>query len=269
MYLGLIGYPVKHSISPAMHKAALKEMGIEGIYLAFEVPPGSLEDAVRGAKALDFVGLNVTIPYKEEVAKLVSLKGDAAKIGVVNTIDLRSMVGYNTDVYGVKKALEGFELENAVALVVGAGGAGKAAALALLKMGAKVVITNRTASRGLEAAELLRKYGECLFYPYERLSELGGKVDLIVNATPLGMRGFAEALPVPEEIVRDVVVFDTVYNPPETPLIRIARERGCETVSGVEMLVYQGAKALEIWTGKRAPVDVMRRAALEALLKTP
>jgi shikimate dehydrogenase len=266
LYLGVIGYPIKHSVSPAMHNAALKHEGIEGVYLAFEVKPDRLRDAILGAKALGFRGLNVTIPFKEGVAEFLELEGDAAKIKTVNTIDLVEMVGYNTDVYGVKAALSEIDLEDKTALVVGAGGAGKAAALALLEMGSTVIVANRTEEKGREAVEMLRRYGECIFWPLSRVEELKGKVDVVVNATPLGMRGFRAEIPVPTAMLDGVkLVFDTVYNPMETPLIREAKKRGCRVVYGIEMLVHQGAKAFEIWTGIEPDVEVMRGAALRAL----
>jgi shikimate dehydrogenase len=268
MYLGVVGYPIKHSVSPAMHNAALKRAGIEGIYLAFEVKPEMLEKAVIGAKALGFTGLNVTIPFKEEVAKFVRLEGHAAKLKAVNTVNLRNMVGYNTDVYGVKASFSEVDVDGKVALVVGAGGAGKAASLALMELGATVVLTNRTESRGLETVEMLRKYGDCMFHLYTRVKELKGKIDILVNATPIGMKGFDQRLPVPEEILQPgMVVFDTVYNPLETPLIMKAKKVGCRVIYGIEMLVHQGTKAFEIWTGVRPDVNVMRKAALEALKK--
>ena len=266
LYLGVIGYPIKHSVSPAMHNAALLHEGIEGIYLAFEVKPDRLRDAVFGAKALGFRGLNVTIPFKESVVEFVELEGEAAKIKTVNTIDLVEMVGYNTDVYGVKAALSGTELGGKTALVVGAGGAGKAAALALLDMGSTVIVANRTEEKGREAAEMLRRYGGGIFWPVSRVEELKGKVDVVVNATPLGMRGFKAEIPVPPSMLDGVeLVFDTVYNPMETPLIREAKRRGCKVVYGIEMLVHQGAKAFEIWTGIEPDVEVMKEAALRAL----
>lgn len=266
IYLGLIGYPVKHSVSPKMHNAALKHLEIEGVYLAFEVKPNDLTKAVEGAKSLGFIGLNVTIPYKEEVTKLVRTVGDASKIDTVNVLDLRNSLGYNTDVFGVEESFKDLDVEGKVVLVVGAGGAGKASALAMLKMGAKVIITNRTISRGLETAEKLRKFGDCIFLPFEEIEKVKEKVDILINATPLGMVGFEKSLPVPEEIVSEgMIVFDTVYNPIETPLMKLAKKRGCKVISGIEMLVYQGAKALEIWLNVDAPVDVMKKAALEAL----
>ncbi len=266
IYLGVIGYPIKHSVSPAMHMAAMKRAGVEGVYLAFEVRPGMLKEAVIGARALGFTGLNVTIPFKEDVTELVELKEYAAMLKAVNTIDLRDMSGYNTDVYGVIASLSKYDVNEKVALVVGAGGAGKAAALALMELGSTVILSNRTKSRGLEAVETLRKYGKCMFHPYDRLMELEGKLDIIVNATPLGMRGFEQKLPIPEKLLKPgMIVFDTVYNPLETPLILAARKAGCKVISGIEMLVYQGAKAFEIWTGIKPDVDIMRRAAIEAL----
>jgi len=264
LYLGIIGYPISHSISPRIHNAVMEHLGINGRYLAFEVKPPDLRDAVFGARALGFVGLNVTIPYKEEVLRFVKPVGEAKL--AANTIDLRKMEGYNTDVYGVEMAFKNtsLELEGKVALVIGAGGAGKAIALAIMKMGAKVIITNRTESRGLEAARELREYGECIFYPMNKIRDLS--VDLIANATPVGMKGFSSGIPVPEEILKPgMIVFDAVYNPVETPLIRKAKERGCKVVSGLDMLVYQAEKAFEIWTGIKPPVSLMKRIAIEAL----
>ncbi len=264
---GIIGYPIGHSVSPAMHNAAFRHLGIDAIYLKFEVKPENLRDAVFGAKALGFVGLNVTIPHKEEILKFVKPVGIAKLIGAVNTVVVQKLEGYNTDAYGAMKALEsaGVDVEGKIALVVGAGGAGRAIAFALAERGAKVIVTNRTESRGLKLAEDVRKVGECFFHPYDRLEELKGRIDLIVNATPLGMKGFEQKLPVPESLLEDVVVFDTVYNPLETPLIKKAKERGCKVIYGIDMLVYQGAEAFRIWTGMDPPVNVMREAALSAL----
>jgi len=264
MYLGIVGYPLSHSISPKIHNAVIEHLGLEGVYLAFEVKPPHLRDAILGAKTLGFTGLNVTIPYKEEVLSIVKPVAEAKL--AVNTIDLREMKGYNTDVYGVEMAFKNanVDLEGKNALVVGAGGAGKAIALALMRMGAKVVLTNRTESRGIEAVRQLREYGDCVFHPMERIREL--KVDVVANATPLGMKGFSSEMPVPEEILKpDMVVFDAVYNPLETKLIKKAKEKGCRVVSGLDMLVYQAEKAFEIWTGIKPPVSLMKRVALEAL----
>lgn len=263
MLLGIVGYPIKHSISPKVHETLMKAYGIEGRYLAFEVKPSDLREAIFGAKALGFTGLNVTIPYKEEVLNFVTPVGDAKF--AVNTIDLRDMKGYNTDIYGVEMAFRNAKVDvrDKLALVVGAGGAGKAVAIALLKMGSKVVITNRTQIRGIETAKALREYGNCVFHPMERIKELNA--DIIANATPIGMKG-NPGMPISEELLREgVVVFDVVYNPVETQLLRRAMENGCKVITGLEMFIYQAEKAFEIWTGIKADVALIRRASLEAL----
>lgn len=267
LLLGLIGHPVAHSVSPAMHQAAMKELGIEGAYLAFDVLPDNLRDAVFGARALGFRGLNITIPHKETVARYLRLKDEAEAIKAVNTIKPDDMTGYNTDAYGAMKALEeeGFRARGRRCLIVGAGGAAKAIGYGLITAGAKLVVTNRTPSRGIELANFLRKFGPCTFLHFDKLHELRGRISLIVNATPLGMKGFEERLPVPASLLERVTVFDTVYNPMETLLIREAKKRGCRVVYGIEMLVHQGAKSFEIWTGMKPPVEAMREAAVKAL----
>lgn len=264
LYLGIIGYPISHSISPKIHNAVMEQLKIEGRYLAFEVKPSDLKEAIFGAKALGFTGLNITIPYKEEVLKFVKPIGEAKL--AVNTIDLRKMEGYNTDIYGVEMAFKnaGVDVKNKIALVVGAGGAGKAIALALMKMGARVILTNRTETRGIEAVKELREFGHCIFCPWDKIKEL--RVNIIANATPIGMKGFSKGLPIPEDILKtEMIVFDAVYNPPETQLISKAREKGCLVIGGLDMLIYQAEKAFEIWTGIKPPVSLMKKVAMDAL----
>ncbi|MCS7130174.1 MAG: shikimate dehydrogenase [Archaeoglobaceae archaeon] len=264
LYLGIIGYPLSHSISPKIHNAVMEHLRIGGSYLAFEVKPSELKDAIFGAKALGFIGLNVTIPYKEEVLKFLKPIGEAKL--AVNTIDLRKMEGYNTDIYGVEMAFKSAKVDvnDKIALVVGAGGAGKAIALALMKMGARVILTNRTETRGIEAVKALREFGHCIFCPWEKIKEL--KVDVIANATPIGMKGFSSGIPVPEEMLKpEMIVFDAVYNPLETQLIKRAKEKGCKVINGLDMLIHQAEKAFEIWTGIKPPVSIMRKVAIEAL----
>jgi len=266
-YFGVIGYPIGHSLSPVMHNAAFKSLGIDATYLALEVRPETniLKEAVWGARALGFTGLNVTIPHKEAILRFVNVKGIAKKIGAVNTVDLRTMEGYNTDSFGAISSLEneGIDVGGKSVLLVGAGGAARAIAIGLVEKKAKVVISNRTESRGLKLAEEVRRYGECVFQPFDRLEDL--KVDIIINSTPLGMKGFERKIPVPDSIVEDVVVFDTVYNPRVTMLIELALKRGCKVIYGIDMLVNQGAESFRIWTGRNPPLEVMKRAALEAL----
>ncbi|ADB57940.1 shikimate dehydrogenase [Archaeoglobus profundus] len=266
LYFGVIGHPIGHSASPIMHNTVFRTLNIDAIYLPFDVKPENLKDAVYGARALGFKGLNVTIPHKEEITKYVKPVGLAERIGAVNTVDVPKLEGYNTDAIGALRTLEAYNVdyEGKVVLIVGAGGVARAIAFALAGK-STLIITNRTASRGLKLAEDVRKYGECIFYPYERVEELKGKFDILINCTPLGMKGFEEKLPVPESLIENVVVFDTVYNPIETPLIKLAKKRGCKVIYGLDMLVYQGAEAFKIWFGFDPPILVMRDAVVEFL----
>ncbi len=260
---GVIGYPLGHSMSPVMHNAAFRETGYQGIYVPFEVRPENFESAIEGIKALGIRGINITIPYKERILEFFRQRREVREIGAANTVDLKRKTCHNTDVDGVIGALQssGVDAKDMEVLVVGAGGAAKACVYAL-KDDNEVYITNRTAKKGVELAERF----DVEFIERERLETL--KFDLIINATPLGMKGFPEKLPVSEKILgKKPAVFDMVYNPPETLLIRKALSYGCKAVSGVDMLVYQGAKAFEIFTGKKAPVEVMKKAVVSELKK--
>ncbi len=265
---GVIGYPIKHSVSPAMHNAAFRALNMSAVYASFEVKPEELKKAIEGARALGIRGLNVTIPHKEKVLEFSKPDELAAKIGAANTLKFdEEILSFNTDAYGALKALEsaGVGVAGKVALIVGAGGAARAIAFALVEANATVVITNRTEQRGLKLAQEVRKYGECTFVPMSELEKL--KFDILINATPVGMSGYMPGkLPVDGKLVKEgIVVFDTVYNPMETALIRLAKMRGCKVVYGIDMLVYQGMKSFEIWTGVTPPFDVMKKAALDAL----
>ncbi len=260
---GVIGYPVGHSLSPVMHNAAFRETGYNGIYVPFGVRPENFESAVEGLVALGIKGVNVTIPYKEKITEFFRQEREVVEIGAANTVDLRKGICYNTDVDGILRALRNSNVDarDTNVLVVGAGGAAKACVYALRESN-RVSITNRTEERGREVA---KKFG-IEFVRSENLSAM--KFDLVVNATPLGMKGFPEKLPVPVEVLKSKpIVFDMIYNPPETPLIKKAASYGCRTVSGVDMLVHQGAKAFEIFTGRKAPVDVMKKAVISELKK--
>ncbi len=260
---GVIGYPVKHSMSPAMHNAAFRKTGYDGVYIPLEVKPENFQVAIDGIKAIGFRGINVTIPYKERITELFRNGKEVMEIGAANTVDLRKGICHNTDVDGVTGALQesGVGTDGMKVLVVGAGGAARACVYALRDSN-DVFITNRTAERGMDIAE---RFG-VEFIREKRVETM--EFDLIVNATPLGMRGFPEKLPVPEKVLQKrPAVFDMVYNPPETVLIRKAASYGCRIVSGVDMLVYQGAKAFEIFTGNNAPVQVMKRAVISELKK--
>lgn len=266
LYFGIIGHPIGHSASPAMHNAVFRTLGIDAIYLPFDVKPENLRDAIFGARSLGFKGLNVTIPHKEEVVKFVKPSNFAEKIRAINTIDVPNLKGYNTDALGALRTLESYDVdyEGKNVLIVGAGGVARAIAFALVGK-STLIVTNRTQSRGIKLVEDLRSYGDAIFYPYEKLDEIKGKFDILINCTPLGMKGFEEKIPVPPSIVEGVTVFDTVYNPIETKLIELAKKRNCKIVYGLDMLVYQGAEAFKIWFGFDPPIDVMRNAVINFL----
>ncbi len=259
---GLIGNPVGHSLSPPMHEAAYNDLGLEARYLTFEPDPENLETAIDGAQALGIRGLNVTIPFKQDVLALESVAADdlATRIGAVNTIDFtgQEITGHNTDAIGVLRALRNHDvqLEGATAVLVGAGGAGRAVAFGLADAGATVHIANRTASK---ADDLAAAVPNARGYELEAVGDLLPEADLLVNATSVGME--TDVSPVPAEALHDeLAVMDAVYRPLETRLLREAAAAGATTVDGGWMLLYQGVEALELWTGESAPVSRMNEA---------
>jgi shikimate dehydrogenase len=282
------GFPVRHSASPAMQNAGLAALGLNWRYLAFEVPPAELREAIVGAKAMRFAGLNLTVPHKLLALELVDVLDDSAKTwGAVNTIrfewpdatgqwlpvdqvtgeaGLIRAHGFNTDADAITRSLRedlGVEIRGAKVLLLGAGGAGRVAALKLAGEGAaELFLVNRTPTKAEEIARELRvRFSQCrvtVGYP-------GGAVDLLLNATSLGLHpGDASPLAgAPFELRRAGAVYDMIYRPAETPLLRAAKAAGCRVANGLGMLLYQGAQALEIWTGRPAPLEVMRRALME------
>ncbi len=259
---GLIGNPVGHSLSPPMHEAAYDDLGLDARYLTFEPEAESLERAIDGAQALGIRGLNVTIPFKQDVLALESVAADdlATRIGAVNTVDFtgQETTGHNTDAIGVLRALRNHEvqLEGATAVVVGAGGAGRAVAFGLADAGATVHIANRTASK---ADDLAAAVPNARGYELEAVGDLLPEADVLVNATSVGME--TDVSPVPAEALHDeLAVMDAVYRPLETRLLREAAAAGATTVDGAWMLLYQGVEALELWTGESAPVETMNEA---------
>ena len=266
--LGLVGHPLGHSLSPVIHEAALEALGMPAVYLPFDVGLDSLAVLLEAADRLRIRGFNVTLPYKESIVKnLDDLDGDAVRIGVVNTVVIRDgwTTGYNTDTFGFRQSLRAFGLRvsGRRALVVGAGGAAKAAVDVLLREGAQVQVTNRRTDRAEALADVFG--GTVDSIPLDLLPR-HGPWDLLVNATPVGTDGLASGLPVPESILEKVgAVYDLVYNPPTTALIAAAKRLGRPAFSGLEMLLHQAAKSFELWTGRSPPVDAMRQAAKEAL----
>ena len=266
--LGLIGHPLEYSLSPVIHEAALSALNLPAVYLPFDIPLDSLDPFLVAADRLRIGGFNVTHPLKEPVAqRMDELDADAERLGAVNTVVVQDgwTVGHNTDVYGFRVSLRalGLRLGDRTALVVGAGGAARAVVDVLLREGASVEVTNRTIAR---AEALADSFDDSVaVIPLESLQR-AGPWDLLVNATPIGMRGVASPLPVPESIVaKAAFVYDLVYNPTVTPLLQAARRLNRPGTSGLDMLLHQAAKAFELWTGQSSPFDAMRRAAKEAL----
>ena len=262
---GLIGNPVGHSLSPPMHEAAYPALGMDARYLTFEPDPDDLERAVQGAAALGIRGLNVTIPFKEDVLTAVDPTALAARIGAVNTIDFGTTppTGYNTDAAGARRALDRHDVRIAGAdvVVVGAGGAARAIAFMLADADATVRIANRTVDRATALAEAVPGASG---HGLEALPDLLPSADVLVNATSVGME--ADRSPVPADCLHaDLVVMDIVYRPLETRLLTEAAAVGARTIDGAWMLLYQGVEALELWTGRSAPVAEMNQALRERL----
>jgi shikimate dehydrogenase len=263
---GIFGDPIEHSLSPAMQNAALRALGEKACYHAFRVAGGDLSDALLGAKAMGFVGLNLTIPLKERALELDLLEPDplARAIGAVNTVSFRpqGMAGHNTDGWGALLALQGagVAVRGKSVLIIGAGGAARAIAYTLAQEGADISIANRSLKRAEELAARVGAVGFCL----GDLARLAAQADIIINCTSVGMREGDPRLLDGRLLQSRQAVFDVIYNR-QTQLLEDARAAGAVAIDGVMMLVYQGAKALQIWTGKKAPVDVMERAVREAL----
>ncbi|PSP84344.1 shikimate dehydrogenase [Halobacteriales archaeon QS_1_68_17] len=261
---GLIGNPVEHSLSPPMHEAAYEALGLDARYVTFEPDADAGASAVAAAETLGVAGLNVTIPFKQDVLAAVEPDDLAARIGAVNTVDFSTTppTGYNTDAAGTVRALRRHDVVlDGTAVVVGAGGAGRAVAFALADEGMTVEIANRTVERAHDlAADVPRATGHGL----DDLPDLVPAADVLVNATSVGMG--EDITPVPADLLHgDLAVLDAVYDPVETRLLRDAAAVGATTVDGVWMLLFQGVAALERWTGRDAPVEIMNEALRERL----
>lgn len=278
--VGLIGYPVTHSRSPQMHNAAFRELGIDAEYALWETSPGTLAERVVSLRAPDMLGANVTIPYKEEVVPLLDeCDGLATRTGAVNTIVNRGgkLVGYNTDAPGLVRALaecpgSPFDARDKEIVILGTGGAARAAAVAMIDARAQsVCIIGRNKERFealLQDLDVLSareqaprpRIDGALFNRF-RAESLLLRADLVINATSVGLRNRNEPLLIDVNVLRvGSLVMDMVFNAGLTPLLQAARARGCFVMDGLSMLLYQGTLAFELWTGKDAPVEVMREA---------
>ncbi|MFC1953061.1 shikimate dehydrogenase [Chloroflexota bacterium] len=274
---GLIGDPVEHTMSPAMHNAAFQEMRLDYVYLPFNVKSEELGRAIQGMRALNLKGLNVTIPHKVAVLPLLdSLDPLAEKIGAVNTIVNNDgiLTGYNTDATGFLQPLleKSIELKDKNIAILGAGGASRAVSFILADKGANLVILNRLEE--LEWAEALADRISVSFNinvePRELTRETLGRViektAILVNATSVGMSPDIKKTPVSADLLRsDLIVYDIIYNPIKTRLLIEAEAAGAEILGGIDMLVWQGVLAFEKWTGLRPPIKLMKEKAIELL----
>jgi len=274
---GVIGEPIEHTLSPLMHNAAFEALKLDYVFLAFRVKPVEVESAVNGMRALNIRGLNVTMPHKSTVIKHLDRVDLSAQIvNSVNTILNKEnlLFGFNTDGVGAFKALKenGVEPKGRKVLLLGAGGAARAIAYTMANKADELAVLNRTVKQAQALAKLLeksfnKKISTGSLSPSDIQSNLQDS-DILINATSVGMKPKAEESPIPPKLLRsNLAVMDIVYNPLETKLEKEAKAAGAKVVSGVEMLIYQGAASFELWTGKSAPVEVMRQAALRHLQK--
>ncbi len=278
--LAVIGHPIVQSLSAVMHNAVLKEMGLDGEYETIDTEQSDLVDRIKQMKSQGYTGFNVTIPLKVPITLFIDEVDEIADIaGCVNTVKImpnKSLYGYNTDVYGfmsaipedVKKSLKG-----AAAAILGTGGAARAAAIGLCRLGVSEI--NFYARNVINASKMVNFLREKFYDVTFNLRQLESmdtleKNVMLVNTTPVGMRGHGMGLsPVDESFVKTLkesaVVYDIVYNPLKTELLSYAQKNGYRLITGLDMFVHQGAKAFEIWTGKKPKIEIMKIAALEAL----
>lgn len=266
---GIFGYPVAHTFSPDMHNSAFKKLGMDACYVPFPVPPEKLEDAVRAVVPLGLCGLNITVPHKERVlACLDELSEEARLIGAVNTVEIRKgrLIGHNTDGRGFLRSLGehgGLNPKGKKFLFIGSGGAARAISFSLALAGAAEIVFRDLDARkaSLLAQDIRDKTGvPAVTIERDGLPEHAADADCLINATPLGLKR-TDPLPIPEKLIqRKHLVYDLVYNPPETELIKMAKKQGAKRLSGLGMLLFQGVISFEIWTGQKAPVLAMKNA---------
>ena len=274
--VGVIGDPVQHSRSPQMHNAAIVERKLDYVYVPFHVRSGELQEAIEGFKALNVLGVNVTIPHKQTVMSILDdVSHEATLIGAANTLifcDGR-VSGDNTDAQGFLRAMteEGIDIPvGGSAVVLGAGGAARAVVVALALSGLDLItIANRTGWKAIQFEKNLATISETEISAVDlasnQLNLAIRSADLLVNTTSVGMQETDQLLIDPDFLNPGTIVYEIVYTPPETPLLRVAREKGCQTIGGIGMLVHQGAIAFEKWIGIVPNVETMRIALKQAL----
>lgn len=267
--VGVFGDPIKHSASPAMHNAAFEKLRLNWRYLPFHVLPDKLEAALHGVRDMGLVGVNLTVPHKIFALALVDEVDPVARqLGAVNTVHVVDgrLVGHNTDGYGLVKALReafGLRLKGKRVTIIGAGGAGRAATVQCAMEGvAELCLFNRTTSKAEELArELHNDFGSVQV----TVGLPASRCDLLINATSVGLRA-GDPSPIARTVLaKHTFVLDMIYRPVDTKLLRDAKRAGCRVTDGLGMLLHQGARAFEIWTGRKAPVEVMRSALRRAV----
>ena len=272
--LGIIGFPIGHSISPVFQQAALDHFELDASYTSWEVPPGDLDRFINDIRCPDLIGINVTVPHKESVISLIDDIDDwALRAGAVNTIVNRNgrLIGYNTDGIGFLRGLrhnQEFDLNGKTILVIGAGGAARGVILALSSESiGHLIIANRTLERAQTLVNIAQEIGvssQAISLDWQELSLAAAQSSLIINCTSVGMAHTPEENISPlliQQIPPTCLVYDLVYNPLETQLLREAARAGAATMNGIKMLVYQGAESFERWFEKTAPVRIMLDAA--------
>jgi len=275
--LGIFGHPISHTLSPVMHNAVIKALGLDMAYLPFEVKPPNLKEAINGIKSLGIIGVSITIPHKESVIRFLDdISEEARLVGAVNTIVYkdRKLVGYNTDGSGYMASLKeelGFNPKSKRIIIIGAGGAARGILAALATQKPKsITVANRTLSRAVSLIKAFKgKFRDTRFEAINlddnMLKMSFNSVDLLINTTSVGMKQ-GKTLKIPlETLPKIAIVSDIIYNPLETLLLKKAKKFGLTTHGGLGMLVHQGARSFKLWTGMDAPMNVMRKAALKAL----
>ena len=273
--VGLIGYPIEHTLSPVMHNRAFEYLDLNYVYLAFPVRESNLKEALKGLSALGMVGVNVTLPYKEKVCEYLDEVTKEAKLTrAVNTIQVKgnSLIGHNTDGKGFVISLTqrtGINLEGKRVVIIGAGGGSRAVSIQLAQEGvARIILSDTIFDKARKLTTHLKKnipQAEVSAARKEGLERAIKEADILINATPVGMRP-DDPLPInPKLLHPNLLVYDLIYNPPQTKLLTEAKKAGAKTLNGMGMLLHQGALAFTIWTGREAPIEVMAQTLEEEL----
>ena len=272
-FLAVIGHPIEQSLSPLMHNTAFQTLGMQCLYAAYDIEPAGLPDAVRDLKKVGFLGFSVTIPHKETIIPFLDdFDFESKTLGAVNTVALHTgqLVGYNTDVFGFLKSLEPHKpfLEKKAALVLGSGGAARAVLYGLQKYFklSEIVLAARSEQKAITLIESM-KMKNVRVVGFDVQSVPSQQFSLIVNTTPVGMYPKENLSPLSESfrILDSQIVFDLIPRPLETTLVKRAKKAGAIAMGGLEMLIQQGARAFEIWTGEKMPLEEVRKAIAERL----